>query len=133
MQSLDHTNFRVSVLTTVLLQTLKVNRDKHNKDFAIALNAYRKKAIEELAIRIEQFKSGDPKINCSFDLQAPSNHKKDYDMAIEMIELHQEETFSLDTQQYRSLVKDQWDWSSRFYSTVNVYSPELSADFLKRS
>jgi hypothetical protein len=57
-------------------------------------------------------------------LTEPSDHTKDYDRVVAMLEMSVEETITLDAQDFDRCVMDNWDWSRFTLSTNTFYAAE---------
>ena len=137
----------VTVNRMKLLETLKANRDQHQKAYRESVAGYReaatealkkqvakaRKAIEDnaamIATKIERFDPEDPLSNqvvvlrqTSFTLEVPKDHTKSYDVAIEMAEWEVSENIELTQSQFQCFVMDDWDWKQSFEHLNRSYS-----------
>lgn len=104
-----------------ILARLKVNREKHSKIVAEAREGYVKDAKEALKRRLKQLNEG--KItSLVFSLHVPEDHTKEYDLAIEMLELSQTPVVELTSDQVQCLVQDRWGWKRSFLCANSGYS-----------
>lgn len=104
-----------------VLVSLKANRDKHHSVVLEARAGYLKAARRELETRLKQLESGKI-VALTFKLSTPIDHTKVYDTAIAMLGMHKQPTVILDSDQVRSLIQDQWDWSRDWAFTNSAYS-----------
>lgn len=120
------TMMTVTVRTTALTARLRENREKHTAEYHEAEKRYRHKLHEAYAAYCAQLDSyvddlaqcrdsgrqlpAPPSTNI-LHLTAPVNHTAEYDRAISMLEMHAEETITIDLSTYRRFVEDEWDWS----------------------
>jgi len=104
-----------------LLETLKANRLKHFEIVQEARDGYVKKAEEALAFKLEKIREGKV-IGLRIDLQPPSDHTKEYDLIIKMLELHTESEIKLNGQEVQQFVLDEWSWRSSFLMANANYS-----------
>lgn len=137
----------VTVDRQQLIETLKKNREKHQKDYQDSLDGYKEDASAELAkqVQIAQKKIADNeemlknRIN-NFDpneplsdaltvlssvvlkLKAPRDHTRSYDVAISMAEWEVSETVELTQSQFQCFVLDDWDWTAEFNAINATYS-----------
>jgi hypothetical protein len=81
----------VKVKREELLTKVRTNREAHQSLFLKAQEGYRKLVIEELDKMLADAKAGLP-IRRSVTLTEPSNHTKDYDRVITMLEMSVEDT-----------------------------------------
>jgi len=109
-----------------VLVTLRENREKHQKIVQEARVGYLKAARKELEIRLKQLESGKI-VALHFSLATPRDNTSVYDTAIEMLVLHQQKTVTLDSEQVRSLIQDQWDWTRDWIATNAQYSQTARA------
>ena len=64
------------------------------------------------------------RIQRSVTLTEPSNHAKDYDRVITMLEMSVDDTITLDAQAFDRYVMDNWDWSRFALATNTAYAAE---------
>jgi len=64
------------------------------------------------------------RIQRSVTLTEPSNHVKDYDRVITMLEMSVDDTITLDAQAFDRYVMDNWDWSRFALATNTAYAAE---------
>lgn len=112
---------RVTVDKTVLLATLKVNRENHRAIFLEAVEGYRKQMLELLDASVERIKAG-KFIQDSVYLPIPADHTKDYDRVIGMLMLSLDVTVELEEEDYASYVDDDWEWKMLFLTSNSTYS-----------
>jgi hypothetical protein len=99
-----------------LLKTLRANREQHRTIFEEAVEGYRAEAVKQLTDHLQRVKSGKPK-RVQIYIPEPGDHTRDYDVAIEMIEMSIGNTIELDETSFRSFVKDDWDWKRQFLTS----------------
>ena len=109
---------KVTVNQLELLTKLKENRAKHEKEYAAAKEGFRKLLIEELEEKLADAKAGE-RVELSFENTKPVSHLKDYDDVIGMLEFSTEVEITINHQQYRQYVLNEWDWT-RQWQTSNV-------------
>jgi len=137
----------VTVNRMKLLETLKSNREKHQKAYREAVAGYREAATEALneqvakarmaiednaamiAVKIERFDPDDPLSNqvvvlgqMAFTLEVPKDHTKSYDVAIEMAEWEVDDNIKLTQSQFQCFVMDDWDWKPSFEHLNKSYT-----------
>ena len=100
---------------------MRANRDAHRALFLKAQEGYRKLVTEELDRMLKGAKDGLP-IQRSVTLTEPSNHIKDYDRVITMLEMSVEDTVTLDAQAFDRYVMDNRDWSRFALATNTAYA-----------
>jgi len=111
----------VTVDKATLMAKLKENRANHAKIVAESRVGYVEKAKLALAKRMDQLAEGRI-VALHFDLRVPSDHTKEYDTVIGMLEMDTGTTITLDSGQYRTLVEDEWDWLGDFLVSNASYS-----------
>ncbi len=118
-------NANIAMTTTVnkidLLATLRKNREGHKEIVQEARNGYIKKARLALEHRLEELRTG-KLVALSFNLQTPLDYTEVYDNSIAMLEWNTRAEIELQADEFRQLVRDEWDWSSSFYATNSHYS-----------
>lgn len=104
-----------------LLKRITENRDKHRAIFEDALIGYRKCVIEELDKRLADARSG-RKIDLYIGLIEPQDHTKDYNSAIDMLEMSVDSEITLTSVDFRRYVRDEWEWKEQFIGSTAVYN-----------
>lgn len=110
---------RVPKLT--LLEILKKNRDNHRAMFLDAQQGYREEVIKVLDARLKDAREG-RKINLHFSMPAPIDQTKDYNIAIEMLEMAVDDIIELTAVEFRNYVKDDWSWRQNVTATNMLYA-----------
>lgn len=103
----------VKVKRLEVLEIIKANREKHKKDYLVAIKAYRVKVVDLLSKELEKAKTGKD-FSLSIDASKPHSYLKDYDLAIKMLEMSVYEIIELKLGEFNQLVNDQWSWQSSF-------------------
>src|SRR5215831_2746654 len=114
----------VKVRREELLTKVRTNREAHQSLFLKAQHGYRKLVIEELDKMLADAKAGLP-IRRSVTLTEPSNHIKDYDRVVTMLEMSVDDTVTLDAHDFDRYVMDNWDWSRFALATNTAYADEI--------
>lgn len=131
-----------------LLETLKKNREDHQKAYEEAMKGYKeiaklelnrsikraKNAIEAtektILMKINSFNQDDEyrlKDNVIvidrivFKLPIPKNHTKAYDVAIQMAEWEVDINIELTQSQFQCFVMDDWEWKKNFREIHKTY------------
>jgi len=104
-----------------VLAKLRENRKTHATIVAEAREGYVTKARAALEKRLAQIREGKI-VSLVFELRPPVDHTKTYDLAIQMLELHQGEQIELTADQVKQLVMDDWDWTENFLVSNRGYS-----------
>ncbi len=144
----------VNVSREMLLAKLKVNRDKHVKEYDEAVLGYKVDATERLnkavadakrkvdevsehvRLAIDRFDPDEKRLDDVMvivpqhlmSLKVPRNHVADYDTAIDMLTWETRETIELPHQEFQCLVRDEWDWSQEFRTTAMSFSNYKKGD-----
>jgi hypothetical protein len=100
------------------------NLDAHRTLFLKAQEGYRKLVIEELDRMLADARQGRP-IQRSVTLTEPSNHIKDYDRVITMLEMSLKDTVTLNAQSFDRYVIDNCDWSRFALATDTADADEI--------
>lgn len=104
-----------------LLETLRANRAKHAKIVAEAREGYILKAREALERRLAQLATGQL-ASLSFSLVPPMDYTETYDNSIAMLEWNVQDEVELEADEFRQLVRDEWDWTDMFLTNNSRYS-----------
>lgn len=104
-----------------LLESIKKNRNEHRIVFLEAQEGYRKLIIKELDERLADAKAG-RKIDRYVGATPPSDHTRDYDRVVNMLEMCTEAEVELSEQEFGQYVMDQWEWKARFLHSNSAYS-----------
>ena len=119
---------RIKANKEIVLKALKTNRTKHIEDYKIALRGYRvesAKLLEKMLARVEEGKTFS--FENFYELEKPETHEKDYDLAIEMLEMDVDINVELTTQQFSFYIKDDWHWKRTFSSGLAHYGSSGSS------
>ncbi len=111
---------KVKVKKAELLNALKENREKHAADYEKAKIGFRKVLEKELEKKLQQCRDG-KKVELLFKNQKPNSHLKDYDDVIGMLEFSTDDELTIDHQQYKQYVKNEWDWIKHWATSNSVY------------
>jgi predicted nucleotide-binding protein (sugar kinase/HSP70/actin superfamily) len=119
--------------TAELLKRLKGNRAKHKKEYEAAVKGWNEalhEAREDLRAELKvslKHKVRKSEKEALDEYQRvlrdkPNHHLQDYDTATEMLELHCEDTYKIERDQFRKFVQDMWDWKGRHLQTMAFYT-----------
>lgn len=109
---------------TELLTVLEKNRENHHAIFLEAQEGYRTLAIAEIEHMLEDARGG-KKFARVLTLTVPMDQTKDYDMAIGMLRMSVDEYVTLEEEDYKCYVLDQWRWKQQFSTSNRGYSKSL--------
>jgi hypothetical protein len=126
MDDLHGMKMRVTCKKDEILERLRINRAKHSKIVKEAREGYVKKAKAELGKKLLKLEQG-KLVRLHFTLAVPSNHTKEYDTAIHMLEMHIGETIELGASEVRQFIEDKWDWQQQFIYGNAAYSGTAAA------
>lgn len=115
--------YDIEVSKEQLLETLQSNRTRHVSEYEEAVRNYPGAVVRALREVAEQIESGEKKPEAhGISMPKPHSYETEYDDAIEMLEWHEGSTVTLDRQQFKQYVQDQWQWSGSFASTTSLYN-----------
>lgn len=114
-----------------LLETLKINLERHSIIVKEAREGYVEKAKQVLSKRLEELKSG-LLVSLQFKLTPPTDYSEIYKTAIQMLEWNTEEYINLSANEFRQLVQDKWDWQTQFLTSNMRYS-KTATDWLNEA
>ncbi|HWQ10294.1 MAG TPA: hypothetical protein VN436_14335 [Holophaga sp.] len=122
----------VNVLRTELLAKVQANRAAHLATFEHAIDGYRqevKAALNKWDNLLNHAATNNAAdvhlapqaVKAIGSLQAPKHFLADYDQALSMLEMSVDEQITLDVNEFRRLVLDDWGWKQDFVSHSSVY------------
>jgi len=128
----------ITALVADVLDALRKNLKEHKEIVEEARAGYIEKAQKALDKRMAQLKEGKI-VSLSFSLHPPTDHSKDFETVIKMLELHQAAlkdvgkvaTIKLKAVDVQRFVLNDWSWMDRFLTTSSAYSEKariLSGD-----
>lgn len=103
-----------------VLKALKTNRAKHIAEYKEALKGYRVKCAKLLEKELTKIEAG-KKFNMYFSVNEPQSYEKDYNLAIEMLEMDINDTVELTRNEFSNYIKDDWNWKNSFSVTNSGY------------
>ena len=118
-------DIEVTVKRDELLERLRENREKHEREFNQAISQWQ----DELRSTIDAIKP-DQELAFPHGLEqlredCPVSHVNDYDQAIDMFGMCVTEEIKLDSDAFNTFCRDEWGWkdslaNNRFYRSVGV-------------
>lgn len=114
-------SFHVIADKEPLLDKLRGNRAKHAQIVKEAREGYISQAATQLEARLNDLRAG-KLTDLTFYLRPPEDHTVDYDTAISMLEMHQEDAVELGAEDCAHFVEDRWDWAKQFFALNKRYS-----------
>lgn len=110
----------VTVLKSILLSHLKSNREKHIVEFQEAMAAYRVK-MQETIRHLSEKAHRNEDISHSIDVVRPISYVSSYDEAISMLEWGVDKEVTLDRNEFKQYVQDEWAWKGTFEAMASSY------------
>jgi uncharacterized protein YggE len=120
MISSGETMEKVRVKPANLIEKLEENFKRHKEELKKAQADYIAKAQIVLDSRLRKIKAGEV-VHLSFDISPPDDHTEDYERAIEMLKMSEDETVTITATQFAAFVQDKWNWKNSFISKNNSY------------
>lgn len=116
--------FKISVNKERLIETLKSNREKHNREFKEAWCGYLDTVKNKMATAMHELEEHDkvPSWNFLQKLSVPKDHTADYDHALEMMSWSEGDEVVLSAALFNAFIRDEWDWSGTHRSTWQAYN-----------
>jgi len=120
----------VKVKRTELLQKIKINKEKHVKEYQETVANYILEAMKQIDEQIEKLVSRKAEIDAeetlelphvSFRLPMPQNHEKDYEQVIQMLQMSVDEELEIKADEFACYVMDDWDWKQDFLAVSANY------------
>lgn len=110
----------IKVAVSDLLQQLKINRDKHIKEYNEAMIGYREALVEEIRRKLELAEKGQD-VDHTLKTVRPNSFEQYYNEAIGMMEWSIETEVELDRADFKQYVQDEWGWKNQFSLTTSMY------------
>lgn len=104
-----------------LVEILKTNREKHRAVFLAAQENFRAAVIAALESRLEDVRDG-KKIDQYIRLTEPMDQTKDYDRVLAMCAHSSDDHITLDENDFKSYVLDQWGWKDQWKMSNATYT-----------
>lgn len=104
-----------------LLATLRDNLSRHKAIVQEAREGYVQRARQALERRLEMVRRGEV-VSLTFTLTPPADYTEVYVNSIEMLEWNTEEYVELAADEFRQLVRDEWEWRDSFLHSNATYS-----------
>jgi hypothetical protein len=113
----------VTVKKDELLEKIKEARGRHQSEFEEVLAGYKIAMVDTLAKALRDArKSGDFNRQALYNLSPPSNHTKDYDRVIQMLEMSVDELIELPVDEFARYALDEWSWKGQFETAKASYT-----------
>lgn len=117
----------ISVDRDKLIGILTDNRQKHEAHHQQAVEGYKLKLIEHAEDNLALAKEG--KHPRPFSHPSPQHYLPQYDRALGMLKLTDDEKIRLSAYDYARFVEDDWDWKDEFAKSSVFYQPSLGGEF----
>ena len=118
-----HTGNRtIKVEKDKLIQQIKENKERHIKEFDVAVIAYKDEALRQLTNLTTRVKEG--AVDAELDLVTPVNNAENYDKIVEMFQWEVEKEVELSQNEFNDYVQDETEfamaakYSNSFYSNT---------------
>lgn len=112
----------VKIEKAKVLEIVKANRDKHRAIFLEALDGWKAAVLKEVERLFNEAKADRINKSVFVNLPRPTDHTRDYDRAIQMLDLEVESVVTLSNEDFANLVQDDWDWRNQFLASNSAYS-----------
>jgi len=105
---------RVKVKKSELIQTISENQRKHIDLLEKAYKGYRKKVIEEVSDLLKKAEAGEAiDLKKILLLVEPISKKEEYERALKMLNMSIEDEVTINEQEFRHYVLDEWSWKDQ--------------------
>lgn len=111
-------NVRVS--KKELLEKVMQNRNQHAELFKKAQEGFVRRWTEEMHDMMKAAENGDVRLYVG--LTPPSDHTAEYNRAIRMLEMSQDDTIEIDTETFAQLVMNEWQWFNQATAINATYA-----------
>ena len=114
---------KIKVSKVQLLEKLYENRDIHVAEYKEVREEYQKDVVKELRklAKTAQNAKFEDNIDTHVSLKVPKSYESDYDTIIGMLEFSIEDTFSINQDEYKMYVLNEWYWSGSFEVSKRSY------------
>jgi len=115
-----------------LIDVLVENRDKHQKEYELALEGYKMSAIEQLKAKLKEFNKSE-----TFDpnwKNLHESHVKEYDDTIDMLKVVNDDYILISMGEYLRFYKNEWQWANNWnfmntgYVGIGSTSPKFNLE-----
>jgi len=117
----DPPKLAITVKRQTLLTKLTENKRNHAKIVEEAKAGYLKAARAALQVRLQELEDGKLR-SLSFSLRVPEDHTADYTTMIGMLEMSEDDTLILSSEDFHRFIEDEWDWMGHFLAANAAYS-----------
>jgi hypothetical protein len=117
----------VTVKRTELIEVVTKNRDAHRALFLKAQEGFRARAVEELDAMLAAARDGGA-LRLHVGLVAPEDHTVEYDRALQMLSMSQDDVVTIDQHSFAQLVRNEWAWFAHSSAVNATYASGLKVD-----
>lgn len=110
-------NQLVHVKREDIIKALTEGLDSHKLEYTEAMEDYKIAVVKFLENALHNANSGTFK-DLVLNISAPTNHERDYQNVLDMLEYSVDETFQLDSDTFRAYFKGEWSWKNSFMHTM---------------
>ncbi len=103
-----------------LIERLKENRDRHEREYQEAVGGYKSRLVFVLQRMLEAAKRKEV-VSHKIDLKIPKDHAQEYEKALAAMEWDQDVTLHLTQAEFDRYVLDAWPWKKRFMAIHASY------------
>ncbi len=106
-----------------LLNIVRANKEKHIKEFAEAVEDFKKAALNIAENNLKLAQTADTEQIAKFKAlpSKPVSYEDSYTRAIRMLELSVDSVIEIEEQIFNQLVLDEWQWKQNFAVTSALY------------
>lgn len=112
---------KITVDKTELITKVTTNRDAHRDIFEDAMTGWEAAMLADLEGRIAKVRAHKP-VDLYIRLTRPEDHTTDYNRVIAMLEMHQQTSVEITSQDFAQYVMDDWDWKRAWIDNASTYS-----------
>lgn len=104
-----------------LVEALRENRERHQREFQEALAGYRGQLVTALTRKLERARRKED-VDHRIDLERPVDHTAEYDRALAILAWEEQDTIDLPLSDFERWVLDAWAWRPAFKALHASYT-----------
>ena len=113
----------VKVNRAEILERIRKNLENHIQEYEQALEDWRVSVVKQLKVSLKEANKGtDINLKVYRNLPKPENHQKQYEIAIDMLEMSLDDELELDKDEFRKYIRDEWEWKEEFRRMSDTYA-----------
>jgi hypothetical protein len=116
---------KITVDRIKLLGIIKINLEKYEAIYTSSIDAYWKLAERKISKMLERVKQ-QRQINTYLDLNFPIDHREDYKLIINILEMLEDEKIQVTPQEFSKYVLNNWTWREDFIMQTTSYVSGIS-------